>query len=50
MKIQRHFAPTGGRFQSESVARFIGICSEGESVVVEGNYTLEEGKLIKIIE
>ncbi|MEW6456757.1 MAG: hypothetical protein AB1410_08625 [Acidobacteriota bacterium] len=26
MKIQRHFAPTGGRFQSESVARFIGIC------------------------
>ncbi|MEW6455141.1 MAG: hypothetical protein AB1410_00305 [Acidobacteriota bacterium] len=26
MKIQRHFAPTGGHFQSESVARFIGIC------------------------
>jgi hypothetical protein len=27
MKLQRRFAPTGGEFAPESVARFIGICS-----------------------
>jgi hypothetical protein len=26
MKLQRRFAPTGGEFTPESVARFIGIC------------------------
>ena len=27
MKSQRRFAPTGGEFTPESVARFIGICT-----------------------
>jgi hypothetical protein len=27
MKLQRRFAPTGGEFAPESVARFIGICT-----------------------
>ena len=29
MKLQRRFAPTGGEFAPESVARFIGIRTDG---------------------
>jgi len=32
MKSQRRFAPTGGEFTPESVARFIGICIQNKYV------------------
>jgi hypothetical protein len=33
MILQRRFAPTGGRFESESVAGFTGICNDQVNVL-----------------